>query len=239
VTAAKRVKRALRRAAAPVGSMVAVRGDAGLIALTYDDGPEPGGTDGVLDALAEVGATATFFVLMTRVRRHPALLRRIVDEGHEIGLHGIDHRPLTSFPAAEVRHRCVTGRDELEQAVGAPVRWMRPPYGKQTPTTAWAIRASGLTAVLWGPTTADTIEAPLETRVERATAGTRPGDILLAHDGYAGPDDGVDDGPAPVFDRGLLSARILAEYTARGIRGRSLGEVLTHGRPVREAVFRR
>ena len=67
----------------------------------------------------------------------------------------------------------------------------------------------------------------------------RGGDILLAHDGYAGPEDGVDDGPAPVFDRGRLSARILAEYAACGISGRSLGEVLTHGRPVREAVFRR
>ena len=141
MTTAKRVKRTLRRAAGPVGSMVGVRSDASLIALTYDDGPEPGGTDRVLDALAEAGATATFFVLMTRVRRHPALLQRILAEGHEIGLHGLDHRPLTSFPVAEVKRRCVAGRDELEQAIGRPVRWMRPPYGRQTLTTAWAIRA--------------------------------------------------------------------------------------------------
>jgi peptidoglycan/xylan/chitin deacetylase (PgdA/CDA1 family) len=239
MTAVKRIKRALRRAAGPFGSVTAVRGSAALVALTYDDGPEPGGTDRVLDALAEAGATATFFVLLTRVRRHPALLQRILTEGHEIGLHGIDHQPLTSFSAAEVRRRCETGRDELEQAAQRPVRWMRPPYGKQTPATAWAIRASGLTAVLWGPTTADTLEAPTAVRVERATAGVRGGAILLAHDGFAGPDDGVDDGPAPVLDRGALCAGILAEYAARGLAGRSLTTVLDGGRPVREAVFRR
>lgn len=239
MTAAKRIKRALRRAAGPVGSVTAVRSTAPLVALTYDDGPEPGGTDRVLDALAAAGATATFFVLMTRVRRHPALLARIVAEGHEVGLHGIDHRPLTSFPAAEVKRRCVAGRDELEQAVGRPVRWMRPPYGKQTPATAWAIRSSGLTAVLWGPSSADAAEAPMDVRVGRATAGVRAGAILLSHDGFAGPDDGVDDGPAPVFDRAELTARILDEYAARGIAGRSLGALLAGGRPVREAVFRR
>lgn len=239
MTAVRQVKRALRRAAGPIGSMTAVRSSAPLVALTYDDGPEPGGTERVLDALAEAGATATFFVLLTRVRRHPALLARIVAAGHEVGLHGIDHRPLTSFSAAEVRRRCVAGRDELEQAVQRPVRWMRPPYGRQTPTTALAIRASGLTPVLWGPTTADTIEAPMSVRVERACAGVRGGAILLAHDGFAGPEDGVDDGPAPVLDRGALSASILAEYAAHGLAGRSLGTVLAGGRPVREAVFRR
>lgn len=239
MSAAKRIKRAMRRAAGPIGSVTAVRSSAPLVALTYDDGPEPGGTDRVLDALAEAGATATFFVLLTRVRRHPALLDRIVADGHEVGLHGIDHRPLTAFSAAEVKRRCITGRDELEQAVQRPVRWMRPPYGRQTPSTAWAIRASGLTAVLWGPTTADTIDAPMDERVHRANAGVGGGAILLAHDGFAGPDDGVDDGPAPVLDRGALSSRILAEYAARGLAGRSLSAVLAGGRPVREAVFRR
>lgn len=239
MSAARRVKRALRRGAGVAGSIVSVRTASSLVALTYDDGPEPGGTDGILQALSDAGASATFFVLLTRARRYPALLADIVDGGHEIALHGIDHRPLTAFSPAEVRMRCTDGKDELEQRTGQPVRWVRPPYGRQLPHTAWAIRRSGLTAVLWGPSTEDTVDGSVEARAARATQAARRGDILLAHDGYAGPDDGVDDGPAPVFDRAATTARILAGYAELGLRARSLGTVLDAGRPRREAVFRR
>lgn len=239
MSAARRVKKALRRSLGAAGSVVSVRTGEQLVALTYDDGPEPGGTDRILEALDDAGATATFFVLLTRARRHPRLLEQIVAGGHEVALHGIDHRPLTSFSAAQVLRRCVDGKDELEQRSGQAVRWMRPPYGKQLPWTALAIRRSGLTAVLWGPSTEDTVEGTVDERAARATATARRGDVLLAHDGYASIDDGVDDGPAPVFDRGLTTARILSGYAELGLRARSLGTVLAHGSARREAVFRR
>ena len=59
---------------APIGSVRSVRPAGDLAVLTYDDGPLPGGTDKVLAALAEVGTTATFFVLLSRARRHPRSL---------------------------------------------------------------------------------------------------------------------------------------------------------------------
>src|SRR5690606_37488224 len=116
------------RVSAPVGSVIRVATRQPVVALTFDDGPDPVGTPAALRLLAEHDATATFFVLLTRVRRHPELLRSILESGHEVGLHGVDHRRLTTLPRQEVSLRLTAGRAELEDRVGTTIRWFRPPY---------------------------------------------------------------------------------------------------------------
>jgi peptidoglycan/xylan/chitin deacetylase (PgdA/CDA1 family) len=232
-------KRWARRHAGFVGSVTAVRTAQPRIVLTYDDGPEPGGTDQVLAALAERGATATFFVLLTRVRRYPGLLAEVAAAGHEIALHGLDHRRLTDFSFAEARRRIRDGKAELEDAAGRRVTWIRPPYGRQTLVTWHAITSSGLESVMWGPTTLDSINVPDPERLARALRGATAGSIVLAHDGHAGPMDGVDDGPAPLLDRRELTTRVLDGYAHLGLRACSLQEALRDGTAVKEARFRR
>ena len=232
-------KRAALRSLAPVGSIVAVRTARPEVALTFDDGPHPVGTPAVLSSLAHHGATATFFVLLSSVHRHPALLQELVAEGHEVALHGVDHRRLTGFPPAEVLERTRRGKAELEDALGAEVRWMRPPYGAQTFSTWRAIRAAGLEPVLWGPSLLDSRDATPGERLKRALDGVRPGAIVLGHDAHAGADDGVDDGPEPRVDRGELVHRVLNAYGKLGLGARSLGAVLESGRPVKQAWFAR
>lgn len=232
--------RSARRLAGPLaGSVVAVRTSRPQVALTFDDGPEPGGTDRVLAALMDAGASATFFVLLTRVRRHGALFDEIVAAGHEIALHGIDHRALPELPPQEVRTALRDGRAELEDRCGTAVRWYRPPYGRQTPRTRWAVARAGMVPVLWGPTTWDWRDVPEERRLEKAVEGVRPGAVVLAHDGFAGAEDGAFDGPPPVLDRGRLIRQVLARYAEQGLGACSLGQALTAGTPVREARFRR
>jgi peptidoglycan/xylan/chitin deacetylase (PgdA/CDA1 family) len=228
---------ARRAAGRVVGSAVAVRTTVPAVALTFDDGPEPGGTDRVLAALADAGATATFFVLMTRVRRYRALLDDVLAAGHEVGLHGADHRALPELPAGEVAGVLAGARAELEDATGREVRWYRPPYGRQSLRTWWALRPAGLTPVLWGPTTWDWKDVDPAQRLAKAVQGAAPGAIVLAHDGFAGADDAAFDGPAPVLDRGALIADVLACYAQLGLVARSYGEVVAAGSPVREFRF--
>lgn len=237
VRATRRTAR--RGAGAVLGSAVEVRTDAPHVVLTFDDGPEPGGTDRVLSALADAGATATFFVLLTRVRRYPALLDEVVAAGHEVALHGMDHRALPTLRPGEVAGLVRDGKAELEDAVRAPVRWFRPPYGRQTVRNWHAVTGAGLLPVLWGPTTWDWKDVTPEERVAKAMTGVVPGAIVLAHDGFAGPADGACDGPPPQMDRGELITSVLQGYAGRGLRARSLGDALTGGSLVRETWFHR
>ncbi|MGI3784425.1 MAG: polysaccharide deacetylase family protein, partial [Janthinobacterium lividum] len=163
--------------------------------------------------------------------------------GHEIGLHGVDHQRLTRFSYAEVRARTAAAKVELEALTGEPVRWFRPPYGAQTPTTWAAVRRTGLVPVLWGPTTWDWRDLPQEDRVRKAREGAGPGAVVLAHDAFAGVGDGaVDEGRGlvePEVDRFDLVDRVLTAYAEDGLRGRSLGSALELGSLVRAARFRR
>lgn len=231
------VRRLILPLTAPIGSVRSVRTTGDVAVLTYDDGPQPGGTDKVLAALAEAGSTATFFMLVGRARRHPGLLADVVAAGHEIGLHGIDHVRLTTMSAAQVRRRTIAGRRELEDLAGQPVRWFRPPYGAQYPTTWTAIRSAGLQSVVWSNGIADWEDGTVDEIAARANT-VRRGSVLLMHDGKADSSDGVEDGPAPTFDRGELSRRILGDLAERGLTTSSLGDALATGSLVCGAWFR-
>ncbi|NUT33972.1 MAG: polysaccharide deacetylase family protein [Hamadaea sp.] len=229
-----------RWATQPVGTVRAVRTAQPRVVLTFDDGPDPEHTPRVLDALERHGATATFFVLMTRVRRHPDLVRDLLDRGHEIGLHGLDHTRLTRLSPTEAGRRTAQGRDELQQHIQREVRWFRAPYGALLPGHWRAVRRTGLTPVNWGPTPADWRELPEEQLAADGMRGCERGSIMLAHDATAGADDGVpDDPPPPAIDRGKLTDLLLEGIAARGWSSRTLGEVLADGHARRWGWFYR
>lgn len=212
---------------------VAAVDDAPVVVLTYDDGPHPEGTPAVLDALAEASVTATFFVLLSRARRRPDLLSRIVAAGHEVALHGLDHTRLDSYEPAVALDRQVRGREELEQLVGAGVRWYRPPYGGQSVASWSATLEAGLTPVIWSVVLEDWVTTPLDVLVSRGVAAGA-GDVVLAHDGFADAVDGSPDPDAvePAIDKGALSRGILAGLLGRGLRPVSLGDAVALGTPV-------
>lgn len=213
----------------PVGSVRAVASSERSVVLTFDDGPLPGSTEAVLAALDGAGATATFFVLMTRVRRAPGLLEQIAAAGHEVALHGPDHVRLTPLPTRQIVERTRAARLELEDRLGRPVRWIRPPYGSQTPRTWAAVRRAGLTPVMWGGTTWDWKDIPTPMRLEKAMAALAPGQIVLAHDAIADVDDGADPREPFALDRGAFVRRLLDGYAARGFEAVSLADALTRG----------
>ena len=159
-----------------------------LIALTFDDGPSTY-TELLLDALAERGVPATFFVLGWRVTANPEIARRIVDEGHEIAFHGYTHRQFTRLGAAGIRDQLSRSRDVIYATTGATPTILRPPYGARNATVQSVAAEWGLPIVLWTVDTRD-----WETRNVDAILGhfvdpygavrIRPGDNILMHDIY-------------------------------------------------------
>ena len=100
-----------------------------LIALTFDDGPDPTYTPQYLDILARYGVKATFFNLGSEVVQYPDLARRIVEEGHQISSHTYSHANLLELSPEGVRDEVVSAFDAIEQATGFRPASIRAPYG--------------------------------------------------------------------------------------------------------------
>ncbi|MFD7624864.1 bifunctional polysaccharide deacetylase/glycosyltransferase family 2 protein [Streptomyces sp. NPDC059851] len=159
------------------------------IALTFDDGPDPVWTPKILDVLRRNGVRATFFTVGTKVAENPALARRIVDEGHQIGLHSFTH---TDLGAASAWRRSLELRETqlvIAGATGVTTPLLRPPYSstaKALGDADWdAVVQAGQEGYLTVLTTLDS-EDWRRPGVERIVADATPkdtnGQILLLHD---------------------------------------------------------
>lgn len=219
------------------GSLSSVATRRPFYALTYDDGPTPERTPAILDALADTGSHGTFFVLMHNARLNRGLLREMVAEGHEIALHGMDHRRLSTVPPVELTRLLVEARERLESITGQAVRWYRPPYGVQTPISWRATQESGLTTAIWSRTAWDWKNTDQDSRVKVATLDAKPGVIVLLHDGHAGLPDRVESPPEPKLDRYDLTRRIAQEYAVLGLTSCTLSRLASYGRPVMRPHF--
>ena len=124
-------------------------GSGGHVALTFDDGPDSESTPRILDELERFDWKATFFCLGTQARRSPELVEEIALRGHEVAVHGHDHRSqLRRWPGSVIAdvHEASSLLTEL---TGTRPRWFRPPYGAVSLSSIAATRCSGLNMVLW------------------------------------------------------------------------------------------
>ena len=164
--------------------------DPAEFALTYDDGPNDPWTGRLLDLLAQQNVRATFFLIGRYVRQRPDLVREIQAAGHLIGNHTVTHPWLAVHTGRRVHEELAGCNAALEDVLGAPVRFFRPPHGARRPDVVRAARDLGLTAVLWNAMgfdwrpniTAASIAAHLERGIARNQRHGR-GSNLLLHDG--------------------------------------------------------
>lgn len=159
-------------------------------ALTYDDGPNPAATPELLDILAHHRARATFFFVGGFVREQPELVRRVHAAGHLIGNHTLTHPWLYRQSARVIREELMACNAVLEDTLGAPVRYFRPPYGSRRPAVMRIARELGLTTVQWNcmghdwePIGVDGILARIDRGLARAKRRGAGANILL-HDGH-------------------------------------------------------
>ena len=175
------------------------------VALTFDDGPNPHATPLILDALAARGVKATFFILGRHAEQWPDLVRRVADEGHTIGNHGYFHRKLQFKSPRYVRDDLTRGTRAIEQAAGVHPALFRAPHGFRSPWVAAIAGSLGQRTVGWSLGVWDSDRPGVDAIVQRTVGGTRPGSILLLHDG-----DGYD----PAGDR-MQTARAVPRIVDR------------------------
>jgi peptidoglycan/xylan/chitin deacetylase (PgdA/CDA1 family) len=154
------------------------------IALTFDDGPHPEHTPRLLDQLAEHHACGTFFVIGERAARHPDIVRRIVDEGHELGNHTWSHSEPRQTTSPQFLAEVDRTRKWLEDFTGQPSRWMRPPKGRLSFRKFIGLWQRQQTIVLWNVDPKDYSLLTDSEPLRKWACGYRPssGDIVLMHD---------------------------------------------------------
>jgi len=155
------------------------------VALTFDDGPEPTWTPKVLDLLRSNGVKATFCLVGTEVRKYPALVQRIVREGHTLCNHTWHHElDLGTKPEAEIRANLEATSREIRRAVpGAKIKYFRHPGGLWTAAAVKVAREMGMSPLGWDVDPLDWKKPSADAIRTRVINQARPGSIVLLHDG--------------------------------------------------------
>lgn len=157
------------------------------VVLTFDDGPHPVYTPELLDLLKEKGITATFFLIGENAEKNPEIVKRIIMEGHRIGIHSYYHKPAFTYSSKKkVIDELVRTKALLEKITGREVILFRPPFGVTNPNIAAAVRSLNLKAVGWSIRTLDTIGKPEGWVLARVEKSLSEGDIILMHDRMPG-----------------------------------------------------
>lgn len=228
---------AVRLAVIGLGSFVASSGvfgqvllrgqaDRPLLALTFDDGPDPETTPQVLSLLAQYKARATFFVIGERAAQHPSLIARIWAEGHQVENHSHRHSWATAFGPVSRLVSDFSAAQASIVAAGAPSpRYFRAPIGILSPPIIEAVRKLGLELVGWSAKARDgwastTVSAALD----RLMPALQPGAILLLHDG--GEQLSSQRTNRPTIAPQVL-AQLLPQLQARGLHAVTLRELLS------------
>jgi peptidoglycan/xylan/chitin deacetylase (PgdA/CDA1 family) len=191
------------------------------IALTFDDGPDPEVTPGVLDVLDTCNARATFFCIAEQAARHPELCREMMRRGHALENHSLTHSPAFAFLGlGGFRRDIASAQATLTEITGRPPRFFRAPAGLRNPLLDPVLHQLGLTLATWTRRGYDTREASPARIVERLTRGLAAGDILLLHDGDPARSQ---DGRPVVLE--VLPA-LLQAIRARDLRPVTLGHAI-------------
>jgi peptidoglycan/xylan/chitin deacetylase (PgdA/CDA1 family) len=151
-----------------------------VVALTFDDGPEPNWTPRVLEVLAEMEAPATFFLVGQNLRAHKELAHY---DGHEVANHTWSHADLARLDqkaALDEVRRC---HDEIISVVGRVPRFLRPPWGHVGGTTLLAADSLDYDIIFWSQRMPENEYRVNPSAITARVVGeARPGAILLAHD---------------------------------------------------------
>ena len=197
------------------------QGNVGHVALTFDDGPDPISTPRFLDFLAAERITATFFLLGSQLRRAPGLGAELVAAGHEVGVHGFEHRCLLTRSPAATHRDLAAARDLIADLTGTAPRWYRPPYGVLTTAGLLAARRLGMRSVLWTTWGRDWERGATPASIAATIARPlQPGGTILLHDS--------DCTSAPGSWSRTLAALPAVLDAVRG-RGLALGPLGEHG----------
>jgi len=195
-----------------------------VIALTFDDGPNPDFTEKILDIFKEKGIKATFFTTGRSIENNKSIVQRMINEGHELGNHSYSHINLI-FKKKKVILDEIVRTDKLirEFGVKGDIHF-RPPYGRILLTAASVLATLNKKVIMWNVPTKDYKENDPEIILKRIYKRVKPGSIIVLHD------SGLDK-PEKIIDRNatiIAVKQIVKELPKKGYKFKTISELIEY-----------
>lgn len=156
--------------------------DRKLIALTFDDGPDPKVTEDILDTLQKDKIKATFFMLTKNIERFPEVAKKVHEQGHEIGNHSETHINLNKAKRTQIKNEVIESKKTMEAIIGISPNLFRPPYGEYNRTVLDFAKDSKQTVIMWSIDTLDWKHKNVNKTVQITMDQVQPNSIILMHD---------------------------------------------------------
>ena len=150
-----------------------------MVALTFDDGPDPNTTPQALEILKRYGVKGTFFMLGKNVSAYPEVVQKVHKDGHAIGIHTWNHPVLTNIPLDEAKHEIMDTKDIIQKVTGIQTNITRPPYGSINKAVQYAVDQ---VFIMWDVDTLDWKSHNTDAILQEVKKEVRPGSIILMHD---------------------------------------------------------
>ena len=186
-----------------------------LVVLTFDDGPSETTTPRLLDILAEKDVPATFFMLGSKAKTNPKIVKRANKEGHEVASHTMYHQNLVRIPADAVKSDINEAKSAIKGILGRDPRFTRPPYGNIND----AVRSNvGTPMILWSVDTEDWRSKNIDSIISTAMSELHDGAVILMHDIYPTSVDAVSKLIDAVREKGYEFASLSEITKIRGVK---------------------
>lgn len=212
------------------------------VALTFDDGPVPGRTPAVLDALDKAGVKATFLMVGQMARSYPGLVREVAMRGHTIGTHSQNHANLTQISQANAEAQVNSGIKNISDAL-MPTRYraapfFRFPYLASTPVLRRQMAARGITVIDADIDSKDYFQSSPEQVRQRTLARVeaRGSGIILMHDIHARTGKMLPALLADLKERGYKVVRLVPSGRAEDLLVSSLSHRMSVGYPAAKTI---
>ena len=152
-----------------------------MVALTFDDGPHPKYTDRILNALEKHGSRATFFVVGSSITRNKSIIKKMSDQGNQIGNHSYDHKELTKLNSTAIKSQMQKTNSAIKNVTTFAPSIMRPTYGSVNSVVRNSV---GMPMIMWSIDTEDWRTRNTKKIVNAVMSKVKDGDVVLMHDIY-------------------------------------------------------
>ncbi len=203
------------------------------LAMTFDDGPSGRFTRRLLEELEQRQSHVTFFLCGYRLEQYPDMAGRMLEDGHEIGLHGYSHGCMANMSPEKLEWELSQTESLLREQTGTTSCLLRPPGGQTGQAVIHAAESHGLSLVTWSIDPKDWATNDREEVVRSVVDHARDGDVILLHD----MSDSSVDAALEIIDR-LEAAgyQFVTVSELAGLRGKTMeaGCLYTNFRPAFE-----